>query len=128
MRAIRLREVGLAPAHGLCAEDREAPEPVRVRVDALASTAPLIDGEHAGDDRAIVIAVIWSVFGAFALLMALLMRHSMGGVEAADRKRQRSAPLKPWRKPLARHCHHLELSALPGFQKTFLRNLALRET
>jgi uncharacterized 2Fe-2S/4Fe-4S cluster protein (DUF4445 family) len=29
---------------------------------------------------------------------------------------------------LARRCRHLELSAQPGFQKTFLRNLALQET
>lgn len=29
---------------------------------------------------------------------------------------------------LARGCRHLELSAQPGFQKTFLRNLALQET
>jgi hypothetical protein len=70
------REVALPTTRGRCPDEPMGQTLVRVRKDTLASTAPRIKGEDAGAGNALVIMLLWGVFGSFAVLGGGLMVRS----------------------------------------------------
>ena len=80
---------------GVCPESPMPVDPLRLRKDALAGPAPLIVGDHAGDDAPMAVSVTWGVFGVFAVFAAsLVLAHGRG-----HRSRPSGIPgtVAPWR-------------------------------
>jgi hypothetical protein len=71
------RVVSTETARGQCPQGAPEADAMRVRKDALASTAPRIAGEWADDDKPLAVMAIWGAFGAFAMLGAGLLLDSL---------------------------------------------------
>ena len=67
------REVALPTVRGRCPDEPVGPALIRVRKDTLASTAPQIKGEDVDAETALVMMLMWGVFGSFAVLGGVLM-------------------------------------------------------
>lgn len=70
------REVALPTARGRCPDEPVGQALIRVRKDTLASGSPRIKGEDAGAANAMVMMLLWGVFGSFAVLGGMLMLRS----------------------------------------------------
>lgn len=93
------REVSTPPAPGLCAEDQPAATlALRLRRDDIAAGRPLLAGDPADEEKALVIMVVWSVFGGAGLLFAL----AIGASRQPSAPRRPRAPVAPWRRSLSR--------------------------
>lgn len=93
-------EVAMPAAEGVCPETHIAPVPLRVRRDALAASAPLIDADRI-DDRPLAIASIWGAFGAFSLLGGALLRgHGSSGRRTPARAAAPPRPPAAWRQSI----------------------------
>lgn len=88
-------EVTARGQRGLCPESPMPVEALRLRKDALASPAALIEGDHAGDDAPMAVSVIWGAFGVFAVFGAsLMLAHARARPAPAARS---AGPVAPWR-------------------------------
>lgn len=67
------REVYLPTTRGPCPDEPAGSMLLRVRKDSLASAAPRIKGEEVGAQNALVVMLLWTVFGSFATLGGVLM-------------------------------------------------------
>jgi hypothetical protein len=80
---------------GVCPESPMPVDALRLRKDALAGTAALIQGDHAGDDAPMAVSVTWGAFGVFAVFGAsLLLAHGRG---TPSRPTRSPGPVAPWR-------------------------------
>lgn len=89
-------EVPMAATTGPCPELPGAALRVRLRTDALASTAPVIKGEP-DDERGPAFAAIWALFGAFGLVAGGVLLATGRSRTTAAASAKGSGGVAPWR-------------------------------